>query len=31
MAYVAEATRVGFDDFAADAYEELEEIRVRQK
>lgn len=31
MAYIAEATRVGFDDFAADAYEELEEIRARQK
>jgi hypothetical protein len=31
MAYIAEATRVGFDDFAADAYEELEIVRARKK
>jgi hypothetical protein len=30
-AYIAEATRVGFDDFAADAYEELEIIRARRR
>ncbi len=29
MAYIAEATRIGFDDFAADAYEELEVIRAK--
>jgi hypothetical protein len=31
MAYIAEATRVGFDDFAADAYEELEIIQAAKK
>lgn len=31
MAYIAEATRIGFDDFAADAYEELEEIRATRR
>jgi hypothetical protein len=31
MAYIAEATRVGFDDFAADAYEELEVIRAKRR
>lgn len=29
MAYMAEATRVGFDDFAADAYHELDELRQK--
>ncbi len=29
MAYITEATRIGFDDFAADAYEELEVIRAK--
>lgn len=31
MAYITEATRVGFDDFAADAYEELEAVRARKR
>ncbi len=31
MAYITEATRIGFDDFAADAYEELELIRAQEK
>lgn len=31
MAYITEATRVGFDDFAADAYEELELLRAKGK
>ncbi|MFN8335496.1 MAG: hypothetical protein U0U09_10235 [Cyclobacteriaceae bacterium] len=29
-AYIAEATRVGFDDFAADAYAELEELQHKK-
>lgn len=29
MAYIAEATRVGFDDFAADAYAELEALQEK--
>lgn len=29
MAYITEATRIGFDDFAADAYAELEAVRAR--
>jgi hypothetical protein len=31
MAYITEATRVGFDDFAADAYEELALLRAKGK
>lgn len=31
MAYINEATRVGFDDFAADAYEELMALRARRR
>ncbi|HET9054254.1 MAG TPA: hypothetical protein VFM90_08785, partial [Cyclobacteriaceae bacterium] len=31
MAYITEATRVGFDDFAADAYEELMQLRARRR
>ncbi len=31
MAYITEAQRIGFDDFAADAFEELEELRTRQR
>lgn len=31
MAYITEATRIGFDDFAADAYEELEVIRSKRR
>lgn len=31
IAYIAEASRIGFDDFAADAYEELEIIRTRSR
>jgi hypothetical protein len=31
MAYISEATRIGFDDFAADAYEELNLIRSQEK
>lgn len=31
MAYITEATRIGFDDFAADAYEELEAVRARRR
>lgn len=31
MAYITEATRIGFDDFAADAYAELDTILVRRR
>lgn len=31
MAYITEATRIGFDDFAADAYEELEIVRAKRR
>lgn len=31
MAYITEATRIGFDDFAADALEELEVIRTKNR
>ena len=31
MAYIAEATRIGFDDFAADAYDELDAIRKKKQ
>lgn len=30
MAYITEAKRIGFDDFAADAFEELEVLRASQ-
>ena len=29
MAYITEATRIGFDDFAADAYQELDALRTK--
>lgn len=31
MAYITEAKRIGFDDFAADAFEELEALRKTQR
>lgn len=31
MAYIMEAERIGFDDFAADAFEELEALRKTQR